>query len=125
MMNEIENRQPFNIELIDGIIHCIWCIEHYVIEDVEKGIELRIKIQQGKNYPMFVDFTNVKSGTREARQRLSDKDNGIGITAVAVLVKLKLQRILYNFFHSIYKAPAPTKLFTNKEEAIQWLQAYK
>jgi len=36
-----------------------------------------------------------------------------------------LNKIIVNFFLSISKPNVPTKLFTNKEDAIKWLQQFK
>jgi hypothetical protein len=115
----------FYIAVKDGITIIEWLANEYNYEDVDFGIKKRIEITEGKEYPMFSDLRTAKFGTREARQRLSDSDAGKGIIAVAVLVNSKVQRILYNFFTSIYKDPAPTRLFTDKAEAYKWLEQYK
>lgn len=115
----------FSIRLVDGIVYVEWFYEYITYEFVDAGIKLRKEITEGKSYPMLSDIRKIKSGSREARQRLSDHDAGEGITAVAVLVNSKTHRILYNFFTSIYKDPAPTRLFTDEEEAFKWLSQYK
>lgn len=115
----------FSIRLDDGIVFVEWFYDYITYDFVDAGIRLRKEITEGKEYPMLSDIRRIKSGSREARQRLSDKDAGEGISAVAVLVKSKTHRILYNFFTSIYKDPAPTRLFTDEAEALKWLQQYK
>lgn len=123
-MNEyIDERFSFKLE--NGIIFCEWLKEHIDYKYVDEGIKIRLDITKDSDVLMLSDITKVKSGTREARQRMSEKDAGKGVKAVAVLVNSKVQKILYNFFNNIYKAPAPTKLFTNKAEAIKWLEKFK
>ena len=115
----------FHIKIEDGIAYVIWLQDHYEYEDVDFGIKKRREITEDKEYVMLSDIRGVKSGSREARQRLSQKDAGEGMKAVAVVVSSRIHRVLYNFFSTIYKDPAPTKLFTDKEAAIKWLQQYK
>lgn len=123
-MKEFIN-DKFNIRIENGILFIEWKISHYEVEDVELGIKKRFELSEGKSYPVLSDFRTVKSGSREARQRLSEKDAGEGIIAVAVIIKSNVQKVLYNFFNKIYKDPSPTKLFTKYEDAIEWLQQYK
>lgn len=115
----------FSIRLEDGIVFVTWFYDYITYEFVDAGIRIRKELTDGKSYPMLSDIRLIKSGSREARQRLSDRDAGEGITAVAVLVKSKTHRILYNFFTSIYKDPSPTKLFTDESEALKWLSQFK
>lgn len=115
----------FSIRLIDGIVYVVWYSQYITYEIVDEGIKIRKDITSGEMYPMVSDIRRVKSGSRDARQRLSDKDAGEGITAVAVIIQSKTHRILYNFFTSIYKDPSPTRLFTDEAEALKWLQQYK
>ncbi len=115
----------FSMKIEDGILHAIFNEEFVDYSLVNDGINKRIELTQGTSYPMLSDFRKVKSGTRQARERMSAKDAGIGISAVAILIESGVQRVIYNFFHSIYKAPAPARLFTNRDKALEWLQQYK
>jgi len=115
----------FNIKLEDGIVYIAFLKEFYNYDQIDLGIKKRLEIVGDNSYPMFSDFRKVKSGTREARQRFSEKDAGIGVKAVAVYINSKVQKIMFNFFNSIYKAPAPTRIFTDKEKALKWLEQYK
>ncbi len=109
----------------NGIIYVTFTHEYYTEEMVDTAIKHRLYITQDKSYPMFADMTKVKGGARAARQRLAQKDAGEGTKAVAILNNSKVQEVFYNFFNAVYKAPAPAKMFTNKEKAIEWLQQFK
>jgi hypothetical protein len=124
MMKEFVDDR-FSIRLDDGIVYVEWFSTYITYDIVNDGIKIRKDISSGDMYPMLSDIRKVKSGSREARQRLSDKDAGEGISAVAVLIQSKTHRILYNFFTSIYKDPSPTRLFTDEAEALKWLQQFK
>lgn len=114
-----------HIKLEDNIIYVVFLKEFYEFEAVDVAIKKKLEIIGDGTYPMFSDFRKVKSGTREARQRFSDKDAGTGVKAVAIFINSKIQKIIYNFFNSIYKAPAPTRIFTDKEKALKWLEQFK
>ncbi|MDD3875944.1 MAG: STAS/SEC14 domain-containing protein [Bacteroidales bacterium] len=115
----------FSFELIDGILHVLAITEFVDFKTIDDAINKRNEYLKDKKYPMFSDIRKVKSITREARERLAAEDAGTGVNAVAILVSTKAQRIIYSFFNSIYGAPAPAKIFSNKEKALAWLQQYK
>lgn len=69
-----------------------------------------MEITQNKPYPMFSDIT------REARERMARKDAGKGVIAIAILINSSVQRMIYIFFNSIYKAPAPAQLLLIKKK---------
>jgi len=115
----------FDIEIINGIIEIIWKKDYYDFAEVDFGMKKRTELANNRSFPILSDFRKVKSGSRKARERLSEKDGGEKVSAVAVLVSSNVHKVLFNFFNSIYKAPAPTKLFTDKEKALEWLEQYK
>ncbi len=119
------NSDRFSILLKNGIVYFTFLDEKVDFSLVNDGIIKRLELTKGRTYPLFSDFRAVRRGSREARERMAAKDGGIGVSAVAVLVNSKVHRVIYNFFHSIYKAPAPAKLFTDKEKALAWLEQFK
>jgi len=117
--------ERFSIQIKDGVVHVVFLKDYIDYDFVNDLINTRIQITGDKTYPMFSDFRKVKSGPREARERMAAKDGGYGVSAVAILINSKIHKIIYNFFHSIYKAPAPAKLFTDKDKALKWLEQFK
>ncbi len=117
--------ENFNIELIDGILHVIWLKETYEYDTIDFIIKKRIELLEGKSYPIFTDLRLLRGGSRPARERMAGKDAAVGVTAVAVLVKTKVQKNIYNFFNAIYRAPVQAKVFSDKEKALQWLEKFK
>ena len=121
-----ETRKNYSeIWLEDGIVYTVLNYEMFTEEMVESGIKQRLAITKDKAYPIYADVRKIKNFTREARQRLAQKDAAFGTAAVAILINSKVQEVLYNFFNVIYKAPAPAKMFTDEAKAIEWLQQYK
>jgi hypothetical protein len=126
MKNGMENpKERFHIELNDGVVFITYLREIIDYEFVDDLINARLKLIGERTFPIYADFRMVKRGSREARERMSAKDAGIGVSAVAILINSQVHKTIYNFFHSIYKAPAPAKLFTNKEKALKWLEQFK
>jgi hypothetical protein len=123
-MNVIEN-DFYKMWIEDGILYCLYLAEHWDAAMVDAGIKDRLALADGKVFPMFSDIRKLKSITREGRQSMAKKDAGKGISVVAILQNSKVQRVIYNFFNAIYKAPAPAKMFNNKEDALKWLEKYK
>jgi hypothetical protein len=115
----------FLFEFKDKILHFIIKEESVDYKLINDATNTRLNhLLKDKSYPLFADCRKIKSITREARERLGEKDGGIGVNAVAMLINSKIQKTIFNFFHSIYKAPVPTRLFTNKEKALEWLRKF-
>lgn len=108
----------------DGILMCDWFVENADKEFVDFGIKKRLEITGNKPCVMITDISSLKSSTREARQRMAEKDGAIGMIAVGVVLRSKVQTVIYKFFNAIYKQPAPAKIFSNKEDAIKWCKQF-
>ena len=103
---------------------CDWFVEHADKEFVDFGIKKRLEITKNNPCVMISDISSLKSVTREGRQRMSEKDAARNVIAVGIVIKSKVQVVIYRFFNAIYKQPAPAKIFTNKEDAIKWAKQY-
>ena len=123
MENQEENY--FEIFIEDGILYLTLPYEHYTEHMIASGIKQRLAMTQDKSYPFLADVTKLKSITYEARERMTREDAAYGTTVVAFLIKSKVQEVLYNFFHILHKAPRPSRMFTDRKKAIEWLQKYK
>lgn len=123
-MEKFEN-EDWKMWIEDDIVYVKFLTSHYTEKMVDEGIKGRLSITKGKEYLMFSDICKVKGSTREARQRMSGRDGGKGIIAVAIISKSKIQEVMYNFFNVIYKAPAPAKMFTDEKKALEWLKMIK
>ncbi len=109
------------VKIENGIVHIIYTHEHYTEQMIDAAIKQTKEVTKGESYVMFVDIRKVKSSTRGARKRLAQKDAKDGTIAAAILINSDIQRVIYNFFNTVFTAPAPTKLFTDKEKAMEWL----
>jgi len=117
--------ENFNIYIKDGIIYGDILTKNFTLDIVEEMIKARHELTEGKLVPILADLKDVKNMPREARQRMSEKDAGKGTYCVAIVINSKVQVVLFNFFNAIYKAPAPTKLFTDRNKAETWIKKQK
>ena len=89
-------------------------------------IENRLTFSEGKSVYTLIDFTNVKSVTKEARDYMNSPEGGLkGIMAGAFLSNNVVATLFINLFLKISNPPVPAKFFTNREEAMKWLRRIK
>lgn len=115
------NRIKFTLRS-DQIVH-IECTPNTVMT-LEEGLEsTRIvrEMVQDRPLPMLCDLTNVVRMTQECRQHFAGFEHAKVFTKCALLVENPIAKILGNFFLGANKPLRPTRLFTNKEKALQWL----
>lgn len=115
----------FEMWIEEGILHVVVLTDSFTLDLAEECVRERMRITQGKSYPMLSDSRNVVNFEKEARKYLALNDNVANLNAGAILIKNQLQKILGNFFLLINKPDVPARLFTDKEEALAWLGHFK
>lgn len=85
----------------------------------------RKKISEGKAYPGLGDVRFIKSASKEARAYFEKEESQDGVLAGAMLVDSVFSTLLVNFFLKVTKQKMPSKMFTNKQKALQWLAQFK
>ncbi|MBK9259276.1 MAG: STAS/SEC14 domain-containing protein [Polyangiaceae bacterium] len=94
------------------------------LEHARASTESMRRLTNNVARPLLVDFTNMKSQTKECRDYFAKDPNHIATyTAAALLVNSPLTRVIANFFIGINKAAKPTRLFDDRKKAIEWLLA--
>jgi hypothetical protein len=89
-------------------------------------ISNRLEYFKGRSYFALIDFSNVKSVTKEARDYMNDPEGGLkGILAGAFLSNNAVSTLFINLYLRINKPVVPAKFFTNKDDAINWLKRMK
>lgn len=96
------------------------------LEIAKKIVEDRIEFTKGIAYPILLDFTNLKSATKEARDYMNDPKGGLnGLLGGAFLTNSVATKVLVNLYLKINRPSIPAKFFTKKEDAINWLKDLK
>lgn len=86
----------------------------------------RMAFSEGQPHYILIDFTNVKSATKEARDYMNSVDGGLkNILGGAFLSNNVVATLLINLYLKINRPVVPARFFTNKEEAVRWLTKVK
>ena len=89
-------------------------------------IENRLDFCEGQPVYVLVDFTNVKSVTKEARDFMNNPEGGLqGILGGAFLSNNVVATLFINLFLKVSSPAVPAKFFTTKAEAFKWLDKIK
>lgn len=124
--NKIIELRTFNTWLDDnGICHTI--VKPNAAIELKDAIEntAAVKdISMGSVYPILVDLKAIHSISKEARDHFSMQKRTAGVSAIAMLVKSPVSRIIGNFFLGLSNPTVPTHLFTDEEKAINWLKQF-
>lgn len=83
----------------------------------------RINFQHQIDYPIFCDIRGMKSVDKAAREFLA-KEGSSYTKGVAVVVDSPMTKIIGNFYLGLNKPLAPTKMFTEKHEALEYLRQF-
>ncbi len=98
--------------------------ELHTLKDAEENNRLTIRLAQGVRRPFLIDMTKVKSMSREARAFYAGPEPAKALLAVAILTTSNIGNLVANFFLRLTKPSLPTKLFTDADEAMDWLSRY-
>ncbi|MBX0332542.1 hypothetical protein K3G39_04750 [Pontibacter sp. HSC-14F20] len=108
-----------------GILYCIYNeIRELNLDNARECVQDRLNYIGEQVYPSLFDITRVKNSTKEARDYLANEGNA-GVAASAILVSSPMVKMAANIYIHVNKPKNPTRMFTNKEEAVQWLSQYK
>ena len=83
----------------------------------------RIKFQQETEYPIYCDIRGMKRADKEARDFLA-KEGSSYTKGVAIVVDSPMTKIIGNFYLGLNKPTTPTKMFTEKQEALDYLKQF-
>ena len=83
----------------------------------------RIEFTQGETYKAVVDITNIKSVSFEARTYWASIEGYSSIDVLAIYSPSALSKVLSNFWLKVNKPFKPTKFFTDKVSALEYLKS--
>lgn len=98
--------------------------EEISVDDV-KSIALSCKNIGGDNcFPLLIKVDKYTLPSAEARRFIAQADANPYAKAEAYVISDLPQKIVSNFFLKFDKPARPTKIFTNEEEALEWLKQF-
>jgi hypothetical protein len=93
------------------------------LSDAELINENLIKMSEGKKYCILLDGHNQFTTTPESRAFVAKKSSDR--IAFAIVTNSIANKLVGNFFIQFNKPNTPTKLFSDEEQAIEWLNEQK
>jgi len=125
-MKQIETEDVF-FTIDDEILFCSYKKQIEIDLDIAKRIiKDRVAFTEGKSYPILIDFTNMHSATKEAREYMNQPEGGLkGLLGGAFLSNSLVTTLFVNLYLKINQPAIPAKFFTKKDEAIAWLKSLK
>ena len=107
----------------DGVVQLVWATGAVMtLEAARDAVATLAALTGGRRTPLLVDTHDAGPQLRPARNEFVRR--GDLVSAVALLVSTPLSRIMGNFFLSVSKPVAPTRLFEDDNAAVQWLTEY-
>ena len=107
----------------DGIVQLVWAPRAaMVLEDAVAAIGAMAQLTGGRPSPLLVDVHEQGPMDRPARTEFTRR--GDMVSAVALIVGTPLSRLMGNFFLSVSRPVAPTRLFDDEASALAWLQGF-
>ena len=96
------------------------------IEVAHELVENRITFCNNRPHFILIDFTNVRSVTKEARDYMNSTEGGLKrILGGAFLSNNVVATLFINLYLKISNPVIPAKFFTSKAEAVKWLSKIK
>lgn len=100
---------------VDGI--CYTVVRPNVSIVLQDALENCVSIKEISGdtiYPLLVNLKEINSISKEARDHFSMQNRTPAVSAIAMLIRSPVSRVVGNFFLGINKSTVPTKLFTVK-----------
>lgn len=94
------------------------------LHDVQEIIKAIGKLSHGKKFPVFIDAGSFININQEAFTFSASEAGNIYTLADAIAIKNLGQKLLANFYLKNDHPVVPTKIFTEKKEALAWLRKF-
>lgn len=122
MIPDTADGEKASVDLtVDGYLHLRWRPGVDIqVEDARAAMAKVNELCQQAQHPMLVDMAAVSSVSREARGVWSIP---CGASRIALLGTSPVDRVLANFFLGVHVPPCPTRFFTSRRDALDWLNA--
>jgi hypothetical protein len=89
---------------------------------VDENFEATMKIANEQRYAVLVDGRATVQISKEAMERAARPEHHRLLIAQAIVVNSLANRLIGNFIIKFHKPGAPTRLFSNTEQAWSWLK---
>jgi hypothetical protein len=91
------------------------------LDDGKSSTQIIGEMLNYRPLPMLCDLSNVVKMSRECRQHFAGPEHAAIFSKCALIVASPIGKIIGNFFLGANRPLRPTRLFTDKDEALTWL----
>jgi hypothetical protein len=95
------------------------------VEEIKAGVAVIEEIGGGLKYPILFLAGEYSLPSDQARSFLAKSTSKTFALAEAYVIHSFSQKIVGNFYLKVNKPKRPTKIFTNEDEAIEWLKSFR
>ena len=119
---------PFDVFLNDkGIVEAYWNRD---VTEVTKEHMMSLRDQLkilgfGKKLPLFVHSIEFLPLSPDAREYIATEESSKYTLANAIQIDTLAKKLVFNFILRFSHPKAPTKAFSTREEAFEWLVSIK
>lgn len=118
---------PGGFHWIDnGIIFSVSKDKNFLDIEEARNITKAFQKLTNKPLPLFVDLNTTSGQSSETRNYFANDALHLETySAVALFVSNPVAKVVANIYMGLVKPQKPTKLFTDYNNAIEWLDSYK
>ena len=121
------NSEKTIVSLIENnIIHIhLKSNQEIALNDAQEVLKSMGIVGEGKKYPVFIDVGEFVNIDDDVRVFSASKAGNIYTIADAIAVDNIAQKLLANFYLKNDHPKVPTKIFSNKHDALAWLSEFQ
>ncbi|MBC5992406.1 DUF7793 family protein [Pontibacter cellulosilyticus] len=124
-VSEVIETPYISMFIEEGILHVYYKrIENMDLDIAKECVLTRKEFTNNRVYPCLINVIQMKSSTKEARDFFATEGNE-GISASALIVNSSAFKMMANFYIMVNRPKNPTRLFTDKASALEWLEQFK
>jgi hypothetical protein len=94
------------------------------LEDAVEALDAMRKLGAGKKHPVLIDAGEFASVDKEVRIFSASEEANVYTLADAIAYNSFAQKLIADFYVKHNEPEVPTKVFSKKPEAIQWLKTF-
>jgi hypothetical protein len=95
------------------------------IDNAKEMVNDRIKVSNGVTRPLLLKAKNFISMDRATMKFYKTKEVVQHVTCAAFILDSAMGKLAGNIFLTLEKPLVPTKIFTDEQKALEWLEKYK
>lgn len=109
----------------DGILHVhLKESAHITLTDAQETLKAMRVVGNGRKYPVLIDSGEFVIIDPEVRVFSASEEGNIYTIADAIAYHSLPQKLSANFYMAFNKPVVPTRTFSDKAEAIEWLYSF-